>query len=248
MTVPGEYDAVWELLGRLVDACHAAAALALARLHDGDAVVRATACDLLGVLSDRHDDVQGDAATALIALAATETDGDVQWSIARALGHTFDTRAGMTLIGLSGHADPDVRLQAAMSMPPALTGDDDDPVVAALIRLSADDDPDVRNWATFGLGWCSDTDTDDVRRALWQRTTDTYSEAREEGIRGLARRRVPGALPLLAGLLANDAVHVFTLEAAGILGDPSLVPLLEEFGPDDPQAVGALEACRRGAA
>jgi hypothetical protein len=74
-------------------------------------------------------------------------------------------------------------------------------------------------------------DGDDVRQALWQRTADSYSEAREEGIRGLARRRVPAVLPLLTELLDQDDAHIFTFQAAELLGHPSLVPLLEEYEP-----------------
>ncbi|MFF5233217.1 HEAT repeat domain-containing protein [Dactylosporangium sp. NPDC000521] len=133
---------------------------------DDDAVVRATACDLLGVLSGRHDDVQGDVATALIALAVTEVDDDVQWSIARALGATHDGRAVTALVDLAGHADSDVRFQAALSLPLVLTVSDSGAGVAALIALCADDDPEVRNWATFGLGWTRAIDGDDVRQAL----------------------------------------------------------------------------------
>jgi HEAT repeat protein len=144
---------VWDILERVVDAHPIAVAVALACLNDGDAVVRATACDLLGVLSGRHDDVQGDVATALIALAATEVDDDVRWSIARALGATRDARAVAALVDLAGHADSDVRFQAALSLPSILSDSDScsGAGVAALIALCADDDPEVRNWATLQL-------------------------------------------------------------------------------------------------
>jgi HEAT repeats len=224
-----EYDPVRPVLLRVVDADELAFPLAVGCLSDRESAVRATACGLLDVLSDRYEHLRGDAAAALIALAATEIDSDVQWAIARALGATCDARTMTTLVALAGHADSDVRFQAAMSLSSILSDHPDDAGVAALIRLCADDDAEVRNWATFGLGWITAIDGDDVREALWQRTTDSYSEAREEAIRGLARRRVPAVLPLLTELLAADDVHVHTFYAAELLGHPSLVPLLEEF-------------------
>lgn len=237
-----DYDPVCPVLRRVIEAHAIAFPLAVEYLSDRDPDLRATACELLDVLSDRHEHLRGDAATALTALAATEMNEDVQWSIAKALGTTRDARTITTLIALAQHTDSDIRFQVAMSLPSALTDNNDNAGVAALIRLCADDDPEVRNWATFGLGWITTIDGDDVRQALWQRTTDSYSQAREEGIRGLARRRVQAVLPLLTELLTEDTVHVSTFYAAELLGHPSLVPLLEKFEPG-PAITGALREC-----
>lgn len=162
----------------------------------------------------------------------------MHWSIARALGHTADARTATVLVTLAGHADPDVRYQVALSLPSVLTGDPGDAGVVALLQLCGDTDPAVRNWATFGLGWQCCADGAEIRRVLWQRSTDSDPDTRAEGIRGLARRRVPGVLPLLAGLHAEESVHPFTLDAAALLGHPALVPLLEKLGADD-----ALREC-----
>jgi HEAT repeat protein len=241
---PDDYEAVWEPLRRAAESGPAAAALALARLTSPDATIRATACDLLGVTSEVYEEVRGEAATALIALAGTEVDGDVQWSIARALGATLDTRALPVLLALARHADSNVRFQVAVSLPAVLDGEvPDDAGVAALIELSGDPDPEVRNWATFGFGWQSTADGAAVRQALWERTGDGYGEAREEGIRGLARRRDRRASPLLAGLLAEESAHVFCFDAAAYLGDPALLPLLRAYDAEDRGVTEALREC-----
>ncbi|WP_208641467.1 HEAT repeat domain-containing protein, partial [Micromonospora arborensis] len=141
------------LLRRAADSGAEAVGLAVGKLSDPDRVVRAAACDLLGVTSSLHMDVCEEVATALILFAADESDPEVHWSIARALGDTFDARALPTLVALAGSPDVDVRVRVAVAVPAVL----DDPPAAAgeavLIDLCADSDPQVREWATFGLGW-----------------------------------------------------------------------------------------------
>ncbi|MGC4770800.1 HEAT repeat domain-containing protein [Micromonospora sp. DT44] len=218
--------------------------LAVGRLADLDRVVRAAACDLLGFASAVHgDDLRADAATALIALAATETDPEVHWSIARALGATCDPRALLTLVTLADSPDSDVRFQVAVAVPMVLDDPPAEAGEAVLIDLCADPDAGVREWATFGLGWLSTADGKAVRQVLWDRTRDVDPEVRAEGARGLARRRDPRALPLVRELLAQDEVHNFTFRAAAYLGDPALLALLDGFDPDDDHVAEALREC-----
>lgn len=190
-----------------------------------------------------HEQAREDAATLLISLLETEVDGDVHWSIARALGATGDPRAIPVLVRLARHDDSDVRHRVACSLPAAIGDAVDGPGVDALVGLCADPDREVRNWATFGLGWQTNADGDLVRQVLRERTADGYSEVREEGVRGLARRRDPGALPLLAGMLAQESAHVMSFDAAAFLGDPALLPLLEKFDPADRGVADALREC-----
>lgn len=218
--------------------------LAVGRLADPDRVVRAAACDLLGFASEVHgDDLRADAATALISLAATETDPEVHWAIARALGATCDPRALPTLISLAGSPDSDVRFQVAVAVPAVLDDPPAEAGEAVLIDLCADPDARVREWATFGLGWVSTADGNAVRQALWDRTRDVDPEVRAEGARGLARRRDARALPLVRDLLAQDEVHNFTIRAAAYLGDPSLLPLLDGFDPEEDRVAEARREC-----
>ncbi|CCH16922.1 HEAT repeat domain-containing protein [Micromonospora lupini] len=229
-----------DLLQQAADAGAVAVRLAVGHLADADRVVRAAACDLLGSTSAVHgDDVRREAATALIALSDTETDAEVHWSIARALGATCDPRALPTLVTLARSPDSDVRFQVAAAVPMVLDDPPAEAGEAVLIDLCTDPDPTVREWATFGLGWMSTADGNAVRRALWDRTRDTHDEVRADAARGLARRRDARALPLVRELLAQDEVHRLTFQAAAYLGDPSLLPLLDGF---DPTAGGVAEA------
>ncbi|MET7668560.1 HEAT repeat domain-containing protein [Micromonospora luteifusca] len=231
------------LLRQAASAGAVAVGLAVGKLSDPDRVVRAAACDLLGVTSSLHEEVREDAATALILLAANEADPEVHWSIARALGGTCDARALPTLITLAGSPDSDVRFHVAVSVPAVLDDPPAEAGEAVLIDLCTDSDPNVREWATFGLGWVSSADGEAVRQALWDRVHDAEPAVREEGVRGLARRRDRRAHPLVRGLLAQDEVHRFTFQAAAYLADPTLLPLLDGFDPNADAVAEALREC-----
>ncbi|HEY2794879.1 MAG TPA: hypothetical protein VGJ28_21145, partial [Micromonosporaceae bacterium] len=114
---------------------------------------------------------------------------------------------------------------------------------ATMIALTNDVDDEVRNWATFGLGTLLMVDGTDVRTALWNRCFDSYEEARAEGVRGLARRRDPVVLPMLAQMLAAVEVDDATIQAAAFLADPSLLGGLMMRNPNDPWVVEAQNAC-----
>src|SRR5262249_22764338 len=147
-------------------------------------------------------------------------------AVARALGRTGSHDAIEPLITYATHRDRYVRREAANALSQAMWADTDDVGVEALIKLTSDEDGEVRNRATFALGWQLAVDSHEVREALWQRLSDPYDEARAEGIRGLARRRDKRAIPYVADLLAAGEAHLFTFDAAGFLGAPELVPLL----------------------
>ncbi|MER7752133.1 HEAT repeat domain-containing protein [Kitasatospora sp. NPDC097643] len=244
VTCPEEYQAVWALLEPLAADAALSLRLGTGLLGSADPAARATGCDLLGLASDRDESVRGDAASAMVSLAAGESDDDVQWSIARALGATQDERALPVLVSLSEHDDPDVRFQVASSLPSVVTPSPEDPGIPVLIRLTGDPDPDVRNWATFGLGFLVDVDTPAVRAALWERLGDDCRDAREEGIRGLARRHDERAVGPLAELLDDDeGADLHTFEAAAVLGARELLPHLENYDPQSPWVAEALTAC-----
>lgn len=181
-----DYEPVWEVLRKVAEDGPASLLAGTDLLASPDPVARSVGCDLLGCASDRHEAVRADAASALLTIAPSETDADVTWSIAQALGSTYDRRAVPVLVSLAAHPDSDVRLKAAQalpSMPP------EEAVIGALIRLTADEDPEVRNWATFGLGSQTDADTPAVREALRARLGDGGEDVHAEAVFGLARRR-----------------------------------------------------------
>ncbi|MFF2954020.1 HEAT repeat domain-containing protein [Kitasatospora sp. NPDC057965] len=215
-------------------------------LGSAEPAERAAGCRLVGEAADRDEDLRAEAATVLLAHAERERDGQVLACLAGALGRTEDGRAVPVLVTLAGHPEAEVRRQVAsgLSLDAVVTGPPDAPGVRALLALTRDTDPETRDWATFTLGFQCAADGPDVRQALWERTGDEYPDAREEGIRGLARRRDPRAVPLMRELLADpDGAAVLTFRAAEILGAPELLPLLEDYDPDDHGVADAVAAC-----
>ncbi|CAM5603572.1 hypothetical protein ACWD5B_25150 [Streptomyces tanashiensis] len=147
------------------------------------------------------------------------------------------------LIGRAGDEDPEVRAEVASELPAALSGRADDPALAALVRLTSDDEARVREQAAFARGQLAEVDGPDIRAALWRRVGDEDTETHEEAVRGLAVRRDPGAVPLLAALLQEPTAYVQTFTAAAVLGDPGLLPALRKFDPADPGVGEALGCC-----
>ncbi|MFB9831603.1 HEAT repeat domain-containing protein [Actinoallomurus acaciae] len=236
-----DYEAVWEVLREVAADGPASLRAGTDLLASSDPVARSVGCDLLGCAGDLHEAVRADAASALLTLAPAETDADVTWSIAQALGSTYDRRAVPVLASLAAHPDADVRLktaQALPSMPP------EEAVIGALIRLTADEDPQVRNWATFGLGSQVDADTPAVREALRARLGDDGEDVRAEAVFGLARRRDPRATARVIELLeAEQGIFSWGLEAAACLRDPALLPYLTGYDAASPPVAAALREC-----
>jgi hypothetical protein len=272
-TGPEEYDAVRELLGKVAAEGAMALGIGVGMLGSAEAVVRATGCDLLGLVCDFDDAYREDAATALLACAASEAEAvsragtgaaaksgvagsgsvlrlvsepvvDVRWHLAGALGSTRDARAEPLLARWADQADADLRRQVAGGLSWVATGEPNGPGVRALMRLTRDAEPEVRNWATFALGSMLEVDTVEIRTTLWDRVGDDYPEAHAEGVRGLARRHDPRAVDLLAALLdAEDGADPLNFQAAQILGAPALVPHLSRHDTQSPEVAAALAEC-----
>jgi len=143
-------------------------------------------------------------------------------SIGVALGHLRDPRAVSALLPIKSHPDPTVRFGVVLGLSPHSTPS----AIEGLIQLSMDPDDDVRDWATFGLGSMTDVDTPAVRQALVARLEDGNDEIRGEALTGLAQRRDQRVLEPLRRELTGRPVGVLAIDAAGSLGDPSLLPLL----------------------
>jgi hypothetical protein len=241
-----DYDPVWDLLHEAAHVPDVAADLALTHLTSADTRLRATACDLLGVVA--HVDRSRRAPAAAVLVTLRESHPDVVRAIVRAAGETRDPGTRPLLTAHATSADVGVRLAVAHALTLVMTdddtrGEDGRDALDALIALTRDPDPEVRNWATFGLGWQLPVDGPEVRAALWARTADEYADAREEGVRGLARRRDGRAIPLVAALLATRDAHVHTFDAAAFLGAPELVGPLSAYDRSDPGVALALQAC-----
>ena len=110
-----------------------------------------------------------------------------------------------------------------------LTGLDDSRAIDGLIRLSRDCDDDIRNWAAFGLGAISDVDTPEIRDALAALLNEEDAEIRGEALIGLSKRQDARALPALIKELNGPFYGSWCLEAAELLRDPQLLPLLKRL-------------------
>ena len=146
---------------------------------------RELGADILGQLGVPERAFSEECFNSLKVMLAKETEPDVLQSIAVAYSHLFDPRAVELLAPLRNHASEDVRLAVVHG----LSRHRDDLAIRSLIELSTDKDEDVRNWATFGLGSMIETDTSEIREALFARLADANEEARGEALVGLARRK-----------------------------------------------------------
>lgn len=102
-----------------------------------------------------------------------------------------------------------------------------DPIsIASLITLSRDPDHDVRNWATFELGVISETDTPEIRNALFERLSENTPEIRGEALIGLAKRADERVLQPLIKELSGEIHGAWCIEAAREMKRAELRPLL----------------------
>jgi hypothetical protein len=83
-----------------------------------------------------------------------------------------------------------------------------------LLLLMDDADEDVRDWATFGLGTLGESDSPDIREALFHRLSDEDDNVRQEATAGLGTRRDQRVLPYLIQTLERPPVSDCIIEAA----------------------------------
>lgn len=100
--------------------------------------------------------------------------------------------------------------------------------ITMLISLSKDEHPDIRNWATFGLGSQLEVDSPAIRTALWERIDDVDFITTQEAIIGLAVRKDTGIIPRLkAAIQKLDYDSGLVLEAIEAMPNIAYIPLLE---------------------
>ena len=128
-----------------------------------------------------------------------------------ALGHIGDPRAVQILATYQNHSDADIRFSLAW----ALGNFTDNPTaVEVLVCLTRDEDEDVRDWATFGIGALGKSDSPVIRDALIARLDDSFEDARQEAIVGLARLKDERVVPALRLALEEPEVPDIIIEAA----------------------------------
>ena len=217
----------WELIGGAVDECPDDVLEASVELLVSPvARKRRLGADLLGRLVGGDVGARPAAGRALLDAIHRETDPDALAAILSALGHMADPAVLNCVVPFAQHCDAAVRLAVAFAI--ATIAPNPLPVHAlqAMIMLSNDDDPEVRDWATFGLGTLTSDDGPEVREALLARAEDPYREARAEALFGLAGRRDPRAVPHLIRALESPGVGWLEVDAAAAAGDPRLLPPL----------------------
>ena len=197
---------------------------------------RQVAIRVLAQLDLRHErGVSSKAVTdALAPLLDTETDSALIEDLISAFGHRKVSPGKDYLRRAARHASADVRFSVAIAAPAFPT----DEALPLLLELSADRDPDVRNWATFGIGTQLDEyDSEEMRNALIARLDDEDDDARLEAVVGLARRGDRRVTPYIRRELRGESVFSLAVEAADLIRDASLLPDLEaaadNLGGDD---------------
>jgi HEAT repeat protein len=158
----------------------------------------------------------------LLPMLAVERDPAVLRSILVALSHYRCLEAIVPASRLRHHDDPEVRFAVVF----ALMCHEDSQAFDTLAELTRDPEADVRDWATFALGTRVEADTPGLREALVERLADPDDDTRAEAMVGLARRGDRRVLPALREELASDSVGTLAVEAAALIGEPDLYPLL----------------------
>jgi HEAT repeat protein len=186
---------------------------------------RGRGADILGQLGIPERTFPDECVRLLLDLLRRETEPAVLESGATALGYFRDPRAVPALVKLKAHPHVAVRFGVVQG----LAGQEAPEAIAALIELSGDPDENVRNWATFELGTQLEADTPELREALLRRVSDPNEEIRGEALVGLARRKEPRVGEPLVAALSAPNVLVLAVEAAELLEDPRLLPVLVEL-------------------
>jgi HEAT repeat protein len=189
--------------------------LAAAWCRSPEALCRARGADILaqiGRTMKTHANTHVEESFAAItALMETEKDERALSSAISALGHIGNPASVPLIIKWGRHQHGDVRHAVAFALG---SFPDDLQSVQELIALMQDNDPNVRDWATFGLGVLGETDTPEIREALMQRTSDTFENARMEAFEGLGKRKDTRIIPGLLTALSQDEVFEVYVDAA----------------------------------
>lgn len=217
-TLSGEYDddAPWKAVSELHNVgSREVFEKAASWCRSEDPLKRARGADVLGQLgrtADHRSNSFPDESFAILAnLTEVEAVCQPLSSAIFALGHLADTRAVPKVVRHSAHADPEVRFAVAFAC--GCFGNET-AAVETLLRLMCDEDDDVRDWATFGLGSCSELDTPAIGEALFAALADSCEDVKQEALAGLARRRDRRILPVLYAQLQQPEVDNLTIEAA----------------------------------
>jgi HEAT repeat protein len=165
-----------------------------------DPLKRARAADILSQLrppeKQREDPIFAPESLLLVSQAIdAETDREALCSQIYALGHLRQAGSVPILIRHADSPNEDIRYAVAWALS---SFHEDSDARSALVKLAGDPDGDVRDYALFALGVLGESDTPELRELFAAHADDPQSDAREEAIAALAKRRDTRAvLPLL---------------------------------------------------
>jgi hypothetical protein len=177
-----------------------------------DPALRRLGANILGQLGVSDGKPFAAVTTPLLERLLADADDPVVGCALVALGH-LETGDTGRICTLASSGSDRVRLDLAF----CLGGRDDAEARATLITLSRDVDPDVRDWATFGLGSQSDADSPEIRQALVDRLEDSDDDTRAEAMVGLAARGDTRADAAVAAALTDPAAGSLIHEAADLI-------------------------------
>ncbi|MYV97386.1 HEAT repeat domain-containing protein [Streptomyces sp. SID3343] len=177
-----EYEVVRELLGKAAAEGAVALGIGVAMLGSGEAVVRATGCDLLGLVCDLDDLYWEEAATALLACAASESEATAGSGSRSGSGSGSGSRSGAAggaksgaVLRLVSEPAVDVRWHLAG----ALGSTRDARAEPLLVGWADDADSDLRQQVAGELSWVATGDPNGPGvRALMRLTRDAEPEVR----------------------------------------------------------------------
>lgn len=237
-------DAVWKTVGILQFRGNREVFEAAQKLSESNSPKeRQLGVDILGQLGIPDRTFPDESLAILLKLLDIEKDSNVLYSIGIALGHIRDSRAIEPLVKLKNHPSADVRYGVVLG----ISCYENALAISTLLQLSSDEDEDVRNWATFAIGSQIDTNTIEIREALFQRLVEENHEIRGEALVGLARRRDERVVEPLIKELSADSVGILAVEAAKEIGEPKLSSVLrqlkERWNVDKNLLAEALNSC-----
>lgn len=230
-TLVGNYedDAAWDAVRTLrLKGTPEVFELAKKNVTSESPKARGRALNVLGQLGAGKPDSERPFLEESIAIAIRMTmDSDplVASQAAWALGHLGGAEAQATLIALRKSPDSSTRHAVAFG----LHGAEGQEAIETLIQLMEDNADEVRDWATFALGATPKNDSAAIRAALRARLKDSYANAQDEAIWGLALRQDRVGLELLLERLNAEDWKPGDEEAAeeilDLRGDPPVEQL-----------------------
>lgn len=163
----------------------------------------------------------------LNTLALDDKSAIVRGNAVAALGHRCSRNPDFssTLAKMSAITTFDRSASVRVDTACALACINDESTVPLLLKLLSDSSADVRNWAAFALN-LNMYDSQEIRDSLVSLLSEQNEEIKGEAIVGLAMRHDKRTSSVLRHELEKEIVFDDLIEAAGELGDKSLLPVL----------------------